>query len=159
VQAHGTGTPQNRTTESHIIDEVARTWGITRWPTSAIKSFVGHSLASASADQLVGTLGVWRYGILPGIETVDRIADDVHQTHAEFLLKHREVGAEGMDAAILNAKGFGGNNASASILAPHIVRRMLARRHGEQALSAYEQRNEAVREAAAAHDVQACRGL
>lgn len=158
VQAHGTGTPQNRTTESHIIDEVARTWGITKWPVSAIKAFVGHSLASASADQLMGTLGVWRYGIVPGIETVDRIADDVHQTHVDFLLRHCEVGAEGMDAAVLNAKGFGGNNASASILAPHVVRRMLRRRHGEQALSAYEQRNEAVREAAAARDTQANRG-
>ncbi|MEX1198126.1 MAG: beta-ketoacyl synthase [Pseudohongiellaceae bacterium] len=158
VQAHGTGTPQNRTTESHIIDEVARARGIPKWPVSAIKAFVGHSLASASADQLMATLGVWRYGILPGIETVDRIADDVHQNHAEFLLQHREVGAQGTEAAILNAKGFGGNNASTSILAPHVVHRMLRKRHGEQAMAAYEHRNEAVREAAADHDTQASRG-
>jgi acetoacetyl-[acyl-carrier protein] synthase len=28
VQAHGTGTPQNRVTESHILNEVARQFGI-----------------------------------------------------------------------------------------------------------------------------------
>lgn len=158
VQAHGTGTPQNRTTESHIINEVARQWGIAQWPTTAIKAFIGHSLASASADQLVTTLGSWHYGILPGIVTVDRLADDVHRDHVDFLLQHRDVGREGMDAAILNAKGFGGNNASASVLAPHVARRMLRKRHGEKAMASHQRRNEAVQEASAAHDSACSRG-
>ncbi len=152
VQAHGTGTPQNRTTESHILSEVAKVWGIERWPVTALKSYVGHSLAAASADQLIASLGVWKYGIIPGILTTEAIADDVHQDGLSFLLKHHETGANGMDAVILNAKGFGGNNASASVLAPHIAEAMLTRKHGNQAMADWHSRNEAVQQSAADYD-------
>lgn len=158
VQAHGTGTPQNRTTESHIFSTLAKTWGIKNWPVAALKTYLGHSLASASADQLVTSLGVWRYGIIPGITGTEAIADDVHQDNLDFLLQHKEVGHEGMDAVLLNAKGFGGNNATASVLAPHITLRMLARRHGADAVQAWQGKNEKVREAAANYDEAARRG-
>ena len=72
----------------------------------------------ATADQLVMTLGVWKHGIIPGILTTQQIAPDVTTANLEFLLAHKDVGTEGMDAAILNSKGFGGNNATASILSP-----------------------------------------
>jgi acetoacetyl-[acyl-carrier protein] synthase len=152
VQAHGTGTPQNRITESHILSEIAKTWQISRWPVTALKSYIGHSLASSSADQLVSSLGVWKYGIIPGILSTEQIADDVHQDNLEFLLQHKEVGSSGMDAVLLNSKGFGGNNASASVLAPHIALRMLSRKHGKAALSAWQQRNESVTQKAADYD-------
>ncbi len=64
VQAHGTGTPQNRVTESHILNEVAKTFGIDSWPVAAIKSYVGHSMSAAAGDQLIASLGVWQYGWL-----------------------------------------------------------------------------------------------
>ena len=48
IHAHGTGTPQNRVTESHIMSELAKTFGIARWPVAAIKAYLGHSLAPAS---------------------------------------------------------------------------------------------------------------
>jgi acetoacetyl-[acyl-carrier protein] synthase len=149
VQAHGTGTPQNRVTESAIFSEVARHFGIQDWPVTAIKSYLGHSIATAGADQLVMTLGVWEHGIIPGILTTDAIADDVSTEGLEFLLAHKEVGADAIDAAILNAKGFGGNNATASVLSPTITRNMLATKHGKQAMLDWEKRNVAVREAAA----------
>ena len=38
VQAHGTGTPQNRVTESHILNAVAQHFGIDRWPVAAVKA-------------------------------------------------------------------------------------------------------------------------
>lgn len=158
VQAHGTGTPQNRTTESHILSEVARTWGISHWPVAALKSYIGHSLASASADQLVCSLGTWRYGIIPGILTIDAIADDVHQQNLDILLQHKQVGPQGMDAVLINAKGFGGNNATASVLAPHIAEKMLGTRHGKKAMRAYQQRNEAVRENSAEYDAAMIKG-
>ncbi|MDO9477438.1 MAG: beta-ketoacyl synthase [Pseudohongiella sp.] len=159
VQAHGTGTPQNRVTESHIFSTLAGTFGIERWPVAAIKTYLGHSLASASADQLVNSLGVWRYGIIPGISGTESIADDVHQNNLEFLLQHREVGATGMDAVILNAKGFGGNNASASILAPHLTEKMLKRRHGDDAFKNWQHKQEQVKQNARDYDEQAQRGL
>lgn len=37
VQAHGTSTPQNRVTESHILNETAKVFGIEKWPVGAIK--------------------------------------------------------------------------------------------------------------------------
>ncbi len=144
VQAHGTGTPQNRVTESHIMSSVANTWKIPRWPVAALKSYIGHSLASSAGDQLASSLGLWQYGIIPGILSTEKIADDVHGDNLDFLLQHRDVGPQGMDAVLINSKGFGGNNATASILAPHIVRKMLEKKHGKERMKAYVQRNEGV---------------
>jgi acetoacetyl-[acyl-carrier protein] synthase len=159
VQSHGTGTPQNRTTESHILSQIAQTFGIENWPVAAIKSYIGHSIGSASGDQLSASLGTWSDGIIPGILTVDEIADDVHQQNLDFLLQHSEVGPEGMDAVLINSKGFGGNNASASILAPHVVQRMLGKRHGSEKLKQYKQRHEQVQEQSADHDRAAMEGI
>ena len=38
MQAHGTSTPQNRVTESHIFNELAASFGIAKWPVAAIKA-------------------------------------------------------------------------------------------------------------------------
>ena len=157
VQAHGTGTPQNRVTESAIFTDVARQFGIESWPITAVKSYLGHSLACSGADQLASTLGIWKYGIIPGILTTETLADDVSTEHLNFLLKHQEIDPSTMDAAILNSKGFGGNNATASILSPELTKKMLAHKHGKQALTDYQQRNESVEEAAAAYELRTSR--
>jgi len=158
VQAHGTGTPQNRVTESHILNEMAKTFGISNWPVTAVKSYIGHTLAVAAGDQLMSTLGVWQYGIIPGISTIDHIADDVHNSELNILTENLDVGAEGMDVAILNSKGFGGNNASASILAPHVVRKMLEKKHGADVLAEYTKRNESVKAKSQEYDEAARKG-
>ncbi len=44
VHAHGTSTPQNRVTESHIINEIAKVNGIDQWTVAAVKCYLGHSL-------------------------------------------------------------------------------------------------------------------
>ena len=80
------------------------------------------------------------------------IADDVTRDRLDFLIEHRNAGSKNIDATIINSKGFGGNNASASILAPHITKRMLEKRYGEKALKDYYRRNEKVREATADYD-------
>jgi len=156
VQAHGTGTPQNRVTESAIFSEVARHFGIKRWPVTAMKSYLGHSIAAAGADQLIMTLGIWQHGIIPGILTTDKLAEDVSQAGLEFLLQHKEVDKLSIDSAILNAKGFGGNNATASILAPHITRQMLQKRHGNAAVKRWESANEAVKASAESYHLRTC---
>lgn len=158
VQAHGTSTPQNRVTESHILNEAAKAFGIERWPVAAIKAYLGHSMGVAPADQLVTTLGVWADGWIPGIRTIDHVAADVHGSNLRLAPEHLEVGSEGIDVAVLNAKGFGGNNASAPVLAPHIAKRMLEKHHGAQRMQEYWRRNEAVREKAQAFDDAACAG-
>jgi acetoacetyl-[acyl-carrier protein] synthase len=159
VQSHGTGTPQNRQTESKVLDDTAKRFGISNWPIVAVKSFLGHSLASSAGDQIMATLGFWNEGILPGILTIEEIADDVANSAIDFKLEHLELGNKAMDATIINSKGFGGNNASASILAPHIVTEMLSRRHGKKAMNAYSKRNEDVKANAELSESKAMNGV
>lgn len=147
VQAHGSSTPQNRVTESEILDRIGGVFNIDQWPVTAVKAFVGHSLAPASGDQLINTLGIFAHGILPGITTIDRVADDVLQKRLSISTEHRELESE-MDVAFLNSKGFGGNNATASILSPTMTEKMLAKRYGQKAMTAYQARREQTRETA-----------
>ena len=142
VQAHGTGTPQNRTTESHIMNEIAKTFGITQWPVSAVKSYVGHSLGAAAGDQIMSTLGVWRYGVLPGIKTIDALADDVHCDALTIACSHHELSETQSALSLINAKGFGGNNATALMMSPTLTEKMLTARHGEKALTQWKKQRE-----------------
>jgi len=155
MQAHGTGTPQNRVTESHIFSELAGAYGIERWPVTAIKAYVGHSLACASGDQIIASLGFWQDGILPGIKTTERIAEDVHQANLDFLLDHSVMAPSDMKAAFINSKGFGGNNATAAILSPEVTETMLSKRHGKKAMAAYKHKQSSTEAAALDYD-EAC---
>jgi acetoacetyl-[acyl-carrier protein] synthase len=159
VMAHGTGTPQNRITESHILDEVAQQFGIENWAVSAIKSYIGHSLGPAAADQITAALGVWHTGFIPGIQSIDHIAEDVHQSNLNILMDHQAVGDEGeeMLGTVINSKGFGGNNASALVLSPAKTRQLMAQRHGDAQFNRYRDKNEPVREAQSQNDDKTCR--
>jgi acetoacetyl-[acyl-carrier protein] synthase len=152
VQAHGTGTPQNRTTESQILSGVAKAFGIEDWPVAAIKCFVGHTMAAAGGDQLASTLGVFAHGTLPGITTIEEVAADVVQERLRFSPSPLQRSATDWDASFLNAKGFGGNNATATVVSPGLVSRWLEQRHGGRALTSWRQRNESTIEAAAEWD-------
>ena len=123
-----------------------------------MKAFVGHTIGSASGDQITAALGVWQYGFIPGIHTIDKPADDVHGSHLHIDNRDLEVGCEGMDIAVINAKGFGGNNATATILAPHVVAKMLRKKHGTKTLTDWSQRNEMVKQQAHAYDESAIKG-
>jgi 3-oxoacyl-(acyl-carrier-protein) synthase len=142
VMAHGSSTPQNRVTESQILDQVATAFDIQDWPVVAVKAFLGHTIAPASGDQLAAALGVFKYGILPGIKTIDAVADDVYQERLRIGPEHQQVDPTEMEVAILNSKGFGGNNASAVVLSPVRTEQMLATRHGETAMQAYREKRE-----------------
>lgn len=154
VMAHGTGTPQNRVTESHIMNEVAKTFGIDNWAVSAIKSYVGHSLGPAAADQISASLGVWNTGLIPGIKTIDHIAEDVEQSNLNILMDHHNVGenVSEMLGTVINSKGFGGNNASALLLSPEKTRELMQQRHGESTFTSYLKRNETTLAAQAEFD-------
>ncbi len=157
VQAHGSSTPQNRTTESRIMNLVASAFGIEDWPVTAIKAFVGHSLAPASADQMTVTLGVLRHGVMPGIKTVDQLAGDLDDSHLAIALHDVELG-DRAEVAFLNSKGFGGNNATGAVISPRRTEAMLAQRHGAQAMAAWRKRQDAVVERAQAYDAECLAG-
>lgn len=145
VHAHGTGTPQNRVTESVILDRVAEAFGVRQWPVTAIKAFVGHSLGSAGGDQLAATLGSFAQGILPGIRTIDHIASDVHRQHLDFAMDH--VPRDDLQASLINSKGFGGNNATAVALSARVTEAMLQQRHGSKAISHWQTARDTVLQA------------
>jgi acetoacetyl-[acyl-carrier protein] synthase len=157
VHAHGSSTPANRTTESELIDRVATAFDIYDWPVTATKSFVGHSLSTASGDQLVSALGTFKYNMIPGIKTVSEIASDVHQERARFALTDMDVSEQKMDVAFINSKGFGGNNATAVVLSPNKVESMLALRYSDR-FGDYLTRREETRTNSAAYAERADAG-
>jgi acetoacetyl-[acyl-carrier protein] synthase len=150
VHAHGSSTPANRTTESELIDRVARAFDINDWPVTAAKAYVGHSISTASGDQLISALGTFKYGIIPGIKTITEVAPDVHQERAHFPLADMALGERKMEVAFINSKGFGGNNATAVVLSANRAETMLAARHSDQ-YSGYVAKREKTRVAAAAY--------
>ncbi len=137
VQAHGSSTPQNRVTESHIFSEVAKTYGISDWPVTAVKSYLGHTLGTASGDQLVTTIGAFEHRLLPRINNTKAVADDVYTDGLSFALEHTKL-KSGEQLAFLNAKGFGGNNATAVVANRDSALKLIAELRGEMAIEAWQ---------------------
>lgn len=158
VQAHGTSTPQNRVTESHVINEVAKAFSIDSWTVSAVKAYVGHSQGTAGGDQILSTLGIWSKGIVPGLTTTNAIAEDVHNSNLNFPLEHLEIGSENLHAALINAKGFGGNNASAAILSPAKTLELLSKRYSVSEISNWQALNETVKANIESYDASCLKG-
>lgn len=156
IQAHGSSTPQNRTTESRVFDQVARAFNITEWPVTAVKAYLGHPLAPASADQMINSLGVFRDEFLPGIKTLDALADDIYNERITIPIQDLDLHGHA-DVAFLNSKGFGGNNATAAVLSARIAESMLKQRYGSARISQYRDKLQAVTEAANAYD-ERCMG-
>ena len=142
VMAHGTGTPQNRTSESAIFSTIAGAMSVEDWRVSAIKSHTGHSLGAAAGDQMAALLGIWESGWVPGIGSIDRLADDVVTDRLTFAL--RDVETEDCAYALVNSKGFGGNNATATVLSPDVSMKLLAQCHTARAISDWRAKSEAV---------------
>ncbi|MCP4954888.1 MAG: beta-ketoacyl synthase, partial [Photobacterium aquimaris] len=147
ILAHGSSTPQNRVTESLIYHKVAETFAIDNWKVAAPKAYVGHTIAPASGDQLAMALGVFSHNIMPGITTIDKVADDVYSEHLDIRTEHYQCDA--MDIAFINSKGFGGNNATATVLSPAITLKMLTKRHGDEVMAQYQDRHTQVAKAQA----------
>ena len=156
VHAHGSSTPANRVTESELFDRVAKTFGIESWPVTAVKAYVGHTIGPASGDQLVAALGSFAYDLIPGIKTIDKVADDVFQDHLQ--ISTTDVKVDGIDAVFINSKGFGGNNATGVVISPAVVKSMLSKRYGQERMAEYEKKAAQSRVRAEAYDQSALLG-
>lgn len=152
--AHGTGTPQNRTSESHIFNETAKAFGVSNWLVPSIKCYVGHTMGPAGGDQLASALGIVEHGIVPGITTSTGPADDVHHSNLNIASEHSNIGAENFSAALLNAKGFGGNNATAVMLSTEIAKKYLTEKHGSKALTQWQHSSQNARQGSIDYDAQ-----
>ena len=158
VHAHGTGTPANRTSESHILNEIAKVFGIESWPVTAIKSYLGHSMAVAAGDQLNCVLGTWNEGIIPKIHSITETAEDVFDDNLNFLTEDKIEEPNFYKGAFLNAKGFGGNNASAFILGPDFTLSQIKKRYTKKVLKNYEQKLENTQKSVLEYNKNASKG-
>jgi acetoacetyl-[acyl-carrier protein] synthase len=153
ILAHGSSTPQNRVTESLIYHRIAQSFKINDWPVAAPKAFVGHTIGPASGDQVAMALGIFSHRIMPGITTIDKVADDVYAERLNIATAHWHC--HEMDVAFINSKGFGGNNATATLFSPEVTLAMMAKRHGNAAMLSYQDKLPAVEAAQAAYQVKA----
>ena len=128
VIAHGTGTFQNRSTESDVLNRVAEGFKLKNWKVTALKGMLGHTMGPAAGDELITALGIWNHGLIPGINTTKKLANDVLSDNLDFCLNTREVDKEKIDAIYLNAKGFGGNNGSCGVVSPSFIKSKINKR-------------------------------
>ena len=128
VIAHGTGTFQNRSTESDVLSRVAEGFKLKNWKVTALKGMLGHTMGPAAGDELITALGIWNHGLIPGINTTKKLANDVLSDNLDFCLNTREVDREKIDAIYLNAKGFGGNNGSCGVVSPSFIKSKINKR-------------------------------
>ena len=140
--AHGTGTPLNRITESHIVSTFAKEFGIENLPVTSVKSKLGHTMGTAGMDQIWCGLGALESQKLTGICTIPKLADDVFKENLDFFLENKEFGSQ-KDIAFLNSKGFGGNNATSALISSSLTEELLQRRFTEKELKAWKKKREA----------------
>ena len=156
ILAHGSSTPQNRVTESLIYHRIAESFDINNWPVAAPKAYVGHTIGPASGDQVAMALGIFAHNIMPGITTIKKVADDVHNERLNIATEHWDC--HNMDVAFINSKGFGGNNATATLLSPDVTLSMMEKRHGKDKMASYQEKTVAVEQARATYQEQANNG-
>ena len=146
VIAHGTGTFQNRSTESDVLSKCATSLGMKNLKVTGLKGYLGHTMGPAGGDQLACSLGIIDRGIIPGLNSTPKLADDVITKNLNFCMKHEEIDTSDLDAFFLNAKGFGGNNATTSIYKSNFVTKMLPKLFSKSKLTSYEAALEKTRE-------------
>ena len=139
--AHGTGTPLNRITESHIMSTFAKEFGINNLPVSSVKSKLGHTMGAAGMDQIWCAMGAIENQKMTGICTIPKLAEDVFTENLDFFLEDREFDSK-TDVVFLNSKGFGGNNATSAFISSDLTHELLEKRHGKSDVSKWEKKKE-----------------
>ena len=111
LNAHGTSTPFNDRVETIAVHAV---FDGAAPPVSSTKSAIGHLLGGAGAVEAVATLGALQHGVLPptlNYEEPDPECDLDYVPDGP-----REAG--GLELALSNSFGFGGQNACLALAAP-----------------------------------------
>ena len=158
VIAHGSSTPQNRLTESHILSKTAKAFGIDKWLVTGVKGSLGHTQGTASGDQLMAALATEPLGHMTGIETTHQLGETTCKERLDFVLKTRPLDKEEGQIALLNSKGFGGNNATAVYLSQRATLSLLQKSGTLHDLTTYLHATENALENCDAYDESAKAG-
>lgn len=106
VNAHGTGTPMNDTTETVAIKKALGEEAARRAYISSTKSMTGHMLGAAGAVEAMACVMALNEGVLP--PTINLIEPD-EKCDLNYL-PGKALRAD-IDLALSNSLGFGGHNA------------------------------------------------
>jgi 3-oxoacyl-[acyl-carrier-protein] synthase II len=109
VNAHGTSTPLNDSTEAEAIRKV---FGDDAPPVTSTKGVTGHLIGAAGATEAVISLLAMRDGLVPPTANVQTVGDDIGLDIVFGTA--REIATR---PTLSNSFGFGGHNATL-ILAP-----------------------------------------
>lgn len=148
VSAHGTSTPDNGTSESALLSNMADMAGIRQWPVTAIKGDVAHGLGAAGGDQLAAILGSFSHFTIPRIYNLSQtgVADDIAQKGLAFLDEHLQFDPNTRHAAIALQKGFGGCNGGYTVYSPEVAQKFLDKHFSREQNSKVQDRVTAHRE-------------
>ena len=138
VIAHGTGTFQNRSTESDVLSKCATSLNMKNLKVTGLKGYLGHTMGPAGGEQLSCALGIFCHGIIPGLTSTPKLAEDVVTENLNFCMQNEDINIQDLDAFFLNAKGFGGNNATASIYNPNFVKSLLPKIFTKSEITTYK---------------------
>lgn len=139
--AHGTGTPLNRITESHIMSTFAKEFKVKDMPVTSVKSKLGHTMGTAGMDQIWSALGALESQKLTGICTIPKLADDVFTENLNYFLEDGEFDTK-KDIVFLNSKGFGGNNATSALISQDLTMELLNKRFSNSEITKWKKSQE-----------------
>ncbi len=115
INAHGTSTPKNDTTETRAIKEVFGAHA-EKIPVSSNKSMIGHTIGAAGAiEAILAVEGMRRSEILPTINYQNR------DPKCDLDYVPNETRAQAHRVTLSNSFGFGGQNACLCLGGPEIA--------------------------------------
>lgn len=127
VNAHGTGTELNDTTEVQALRQALGD-ALEAIPVSSTKSAIGHLFGAAGAVEAIATLQALRYGQAPptvGLKNLDARLGRVRISGEPQELADAGEGSSGepaMRLGLSNSLGFGGHNVTLAIRARQAVK-------------------------------------
>ena len=81
---------------------------------------------------MISTLGSWKNNLIPRITSTPKLAENVYKENVDFLLQNKKFEEGEFDFAVLNAKGFGGNNGTSLVASPAKTMKMLESKYSKK---------------------------